>query len=103
MAVDKSSKSSAWLCVLVCYDIADDRRRSAVANLLLPHGPRVQLSTYECRFSDQKGLDRLINAIQQTIDKHLDQVRMYRLSGNLHKPTILGNRELQEWVDYWIL
>jgi CRISPR-associated protein Cas2 len=38
--------------VVVCYDIADDRRRNRIAALLEENGSRVQESVFECLLSD---------------------------------------------------
>lgn len=68
------------MLTVICYDIADDRRRSRVARLLEGHGERAQESVFECHL-DSSSLHRLKSAIDHLIDPHADRVRYYRLCG----------------------
>lgn len=91
------------MSLLVCYDIADDAIRLRVSNILSRFGPRVQLSTFECRVSTRRELAKLIDALKAEIDPACDQIRVYNFGTRPSAPTILGQRELEEWVDYMIL
>ncbi len=47
------------MVVVVAYDIVDDARREDVASLLSGHGPRVQLSVFECEVRSPAELQSL--------------------------------------------
>jgi len=63
---------------LVSYDVAADKRRTRVANALEDYGVRVQYSVFEVETSD-RGLDRLLNRLQDLVDPTTDSVRAYLL------------------------
>jgi CRISPR-associated protein Cas2 len=63
---------------LVCYDIADNRRRSRVARWLEGHGYRLHESVFECRLRPA-AFHRLVQGLQQRIDPRLDRVALYPL------------------------
>ena len=67
---------SGWW--MVCYDIADDKRRDQVAELLSVRGERVQYSVFECRLSSAE-LASLTEALREVIDAKEDTVRFYPL------------------------
>ena len=48
----------------VAYDITDDRRRNAVAKILLDFGTRIQYSLFECN-TDKRAYLRLQDRIQE--------------------------------------
>ncbi len=64
--------------LVICYDIADDRRRNRVARLLEGHGERVQESVFECHL-DAARVRQLKAAVDAAIDPHADRVRYYSL------------------------
>jgi CRISPR-associated protein Cas2 len=65
---------------LICYDIADDRRREAVSTMLSQFGARVQLSVFECSIEVVTDFDNLKRRLTDTIESDADQVRIYPLS-----------------------
>lgn len=67
--------SRLWM---ICYDIADDNRRSAVVRLLEAQGERVQYSLFEC-FLNGEQLDRLLREIAQVIDQQENRLAAYPL------------------------
>ena len=95
--------STRVLTLLVCYDIACDHRREDVSRLLSDKGPRVQQSVFECRVRGSRELRQLRRSLQDAIDPHEDQVRIYNLGARQAAPDIVGNRELEEWRDFQIL
>ena len=111
MAIDKTrpgpapsdAPTSKMLSLLVCYDIADDRRREDLAEVLVGLGPRVQLSTFECQVRGAAGLRTLRRQIQDIIEVAEDQVRIYVLGTTVKHPIIEGNRILEEWRDFILL
>ena len=62
----------------VAYDITDDRRRNAVAKILLDFGTRIQYSLFECN-TDKRAYLRLQDRIQDAIDPKEDTVTFYHL------------------------
>ena len=64
--------------VVVCYDIADERRLRRVAREAENFGTRVQKSVFECHV-DGAQLAEMQQRIAQLIDPLGDQVRYYRL------------------------
>jgi CRISPR-associated protein Cas2 len=64
---------------VIAYDIADDRRREAVATLLSGYGPRVQLSVFECEFRTRRECASLQGKLRDLVDPVEDQVRLYPL------------------------
>lgn len=91
------------LSLLVCYDIVDDDIRTGVANRLSRLGPRVQLSTFECRVSDRAELAKLAAELREMMDPACDQIRIYNLGRRRSAPMILGRRQLEEWDDFLII
>lgn len=91
------------LSLLVCYDIANNRRRNRVSRILMAIGPRVQLSVYEGQVSSRSELDNILGQITEIVEPTEDQVRVYVLGKKPHNPRVLGTRELEVWHDYWIV
>ncbi|MBK6744812.1 MAG: CRISPR-associated endonuclease Cas2 [Hydrogenophilales bacterium] len=72
--------SRVWV---VCYDIADNRRRGLVADLLEGHGVRVQESVFEI-ILDMRGLARLRDELRALCDWSEDSLRYYPLCQHCH-------------------
>ncbi|MFC4627992.1 CRISPR-associated endonuclease Cas2 [Promicromonospora alba] len=90
--------------LLICYDIPDDDRRTAISNLLAVHGARVQLSVFEIALPTKKEVRSLRSSLRRLIDKDTDQVRIYPLSPiAANEMVILGRRRLEERADFWIV
>ena len=94
--------------VLVTYDIADTQGEGAsrlrgIAQICEKYGERVQFSVFECRLSAER-LARLIAELGLVIDRKLDSVNVYRLSGAVADSTIrLGHGPGRELGRPWIL
>lgn len=86
---------------LVVYDIASSGRREAVANVLAACGARVQLSVFEIEVPDPLALVAVLGRLGELIDPDEDQVRIYGVGAGAN--AVLGNRELEERRDFWIL
>ena len=65
---------------VICYDIADNRRRNRIANALLGYGERVQESVFECHL-DNALLRRLQAELLPLINTDTDRLRYYPLCG----------------------
>lgn len=64
--------------IVVAYDIADDKRRTKICNILLEYGSRVNYSVFEC-FITLKEISALKTKIQQEMKKKEDVVLFYQL------------------------
>jgi CRISPR-associated protein Cas2 len=64
--------------VVVCYDIADDKRRTRLFKRLHQFGSPVQYSVFECLVDDAL-LVKLKQTVRRTIKPNLDHVRFYHL------------------------
>ncbi|WP_405180945.1 CRISPR-associated endonuclease Cas2 [Nocardia sp. NBC_01377] len=88
---------------LVCYDISDNNRRTALSALLTEFGPRVQLSVFEVEFTTATQRRTLIDAIRGIIDTDTDQVRIYELPLLATSRTVIGNRVLEERRAFYVI
>ncbi len=74
---------------LLAYDIADDKKRLKMANLLEEYGQRVQKSVFECRLNSTEHKN-LLRKSQELIEAE-DSVRIYPLCQDcLKKVTAVG-------------
>ena len=62
----------------VCYDIADDRRRQRLSDVLLDFGTRVQESVFQCRI-DPSLAEAMLARIRRTIEENTDKVHVLSL------------------------
>ena len=80
---------------VVTYDIANDKRRTKLSDLLDGYGQRVNYSVYEVELtSSQK--EKLLYEIElkKLINKKYDSLRFYHICQNcIPKSFDLGNRE----------
>jgi CRISPR-associated protein Cas2 len=63
---------------LVCYDIADDRRRQRVSELLLDYGSRVQESVFECLIEPPLA-EQMQQRLRKSIETESDSVFVFTL------------------------
>jgi CRISPR-associated protein Cas2 len=104
MSPTSPSGGSDPVVIVVCYDIADDRRRENLASLLSGYGPRVQLSVFECEVRTKEELLQLRAELRGRIDPLEDQVRLYPTTPQtLNERYIIGARVVEERADYWIV
>ena len=59
----------------VCYDIADDRRRQRLSDVLLDFGTRVQESVFQCLL-DPALAEEMMARVRRTIEEHTDKVHV---------------------------
>ncbi|MEM8784050.1 MAG: CRISPR-associated endonuclease Cas2 [Planctomycetota bacterium] len=69
---------------LITYDIADDKRRTAVFETLKDHGDHAQFSVFFCELN-RRELAELRGIMQQAIHDHEDQILVLDL-GPEHNP-----------------
>lgn len=84
--------------LLVCYDIADDKRRTKVYQTMCGVGDRLQYSVFRCVMSDLQ-LARLKDALASVINVDEDQILFVPLgladTPNSWNMTTLGRPLLQ--------
>ena len=68
----------------VAYDITNDRRRNAVAKILLDFGTRIQYSIFECN-TNRRAYLRLQDRLQDAINPKEDTVTFYHLCRSCEK------------------
>jgi CRISPR-associated protein Cas2 len=88
---------------VICYDIADERRRSHVAEFLKNFGPRIQESVF-CAHLDEALAAKMIEKLPALIDEHLDSVHVFVLCNACErKAQAFGVAQLPVDRDYYIL
>lgn len=60
---------------MVCYDVADDRRRRLVAKILEGYGYRVQYSVFDCWLL-QEQIVRLVLRLEDVLDPDQDRIHL---------------------------
>lgn len=94
--------------VLVAYDVdthtpQGERRLTRVAQVCESYGTRVQYSVFECRLSETR-LEQLIVNLADEIDPAVDTVCIYRFPGVLRESrTILGLHKAPDLGGPWIM
>ncbi len=63
-----------------CFDIANNKARYQVGNLLLDYGIRVQGSVFELALKNHREIQTIIEQIETWVDLKTDDVRYYYLS-----------------------
>jgi CRISPR-associated protein Cas2 len=88
---------------VVCYDIADDARRSRVANCLLDFATRVQESVFLANLEEQHA-ERMAERLKALVDAMSDRVHVFELCQSCCRKTlILGVAEVVEDKEFYIL
>lgn len=85
------NQSQAYGLYLICYDMANDKRRRRVVRELESFGIRVQESVFEC-WLDEPQRRRLEQAISLLIRSQQDSVVCYRLGGTPGEIMIVGGQ-----------
>jgi CRISPR-associated protein Cas2 len=88
---------------VVCYDIADDRRRNRVAMLLLDFGTRVQESVFVAHLDDELA-ERMWERLRGAVDRDWDKVHVFELCGACEGRTVvLGQGEVVHDPEWYIV
>ena len=85
------NQSHAYGLHLVCYDMANDKRRRRVVRELEAFGIRVQESVFEC-WLDEQQRRRLERAVALLIRPQHDSVVCYRLGDTTSEIMIVGGQ-----------
>jgi len=88
---------------IICYDIADDGRRSRVASCLLDFGTRIQESVFVANLDDDlagRMQDRLVKLVSEAEDR----VHVFQLCAACAPKTWrLGQGQLVEDREFYII
>jgi len=88
---------------VVCYDIADDRRRERLAGALLDYGSRIQESVFAAHL-DEELYERMMGRIGKIIDAASDRVHVIRLCKACEDAVVaLGLAGVKKDAAYWVL
>ena len=88
---------------VVCYDIADDARRSRIANALLDFGSRVQESVFVAHL-DAELAARMRRRLGALVDEELDKVNIFELCEACGKrESVLGKAEVPEDREWYVI
>lgn len=88
---------------IVCYDVADDRRRQQLVNVLLDYGSRIEESVFECML--ETGLaDQMTDRIRKVVDTGEDKVLVYGLCESCAEKALgIGPVERPAQAEFYIL
>lgn len=88
---------------VICYDIADDARRSRVASSLLNFGSRIQESVFVANL-DEELAERMRERLVKLISESEDRIHVFCLCSACEVKTwILGQGELVEDQEFYII
>lgn len=85
------NQARAYGLHVICYDIANNRRRSRVVRELEAYGVRVQESVFECWLDDAQRR-RLEQEIARVICAQEDSFVCYRLGGDPGEVIMVGSQ-----------
>ena len=87
----------------ICYDIADDKRRHRIADILLGYGERVQYSVFEADI-DPSQMEILQKQVRREMDENCDSLRIYFLCETCReKIAIFGTGQITDYPDVVIV
>jgi CRISPR-associated protein Cas2 len=85
---------------LICYDIADDRRRDRVSRFLEGYGLRIQKSVFECVLTpDQSALLQRRLQTPRYLNPSEDQIRFYPMSPRHRQMVLILGIQPQRQID----
>ena len=88
---------------VVCYDIADDARRSRVSNCLLNFGARAQESVFIANLEEELA-GRMEQRLDRLVDPSLDRMHIFELCAACSRKTrVLGAAETVEDREFYII
>jgi CRISPR-associated protein Cas2 len=88
---------------VVCYDIADDRRRDRVASALLDFGTRVQESVFVANL-DRELAGRMAARVAKLVDRNFDRVHIFEMCAACSAKTqVMGTAEVVKDRDFYVI
>ena len=83
---------------VVCYDVADDKKRTALSRILEGWGTRVQFSAFEIKVTVGK-MDELSKSIEELLDPDEDRCHIYRLCADCAQQRKTIGKDLEAQVE----
>lgn len=88
---------------VICYDIADDRRRYRVAALLMDFGTRVQESVFVAHLEDEL-VERMKERLGRAVEAEQDKVHVFEVCAGCEKRQwTIGNSRIIEDPDWYVV
>lgn len=88
---------------IICYDIADDARRSKLASALLDFGVRIQESVFTANL-DEELAGRMLERVGKLINGHWDRVHVFLMCQSCSPRTVvLGTAEIISDADFYVI
>jgi len=88
---------------VVCYDIADDGRRSRISSVLLDFGVRVQESVFVAHLDDVLAA-RLRERMLRVVDREQDRLHMFELCAACEKKGwAVGDEPVASDPDFYVI
>ena len=88
---------------VVCYDIADDARRSRVSNCLLDFGTRVQESVFVANLEEAHAA-RMEQRLQRLVHPDLDRLHIFEMCAACARKTkVLGAAETVVDREFYVI
>lgn len=88
---------------VICYDIADDARRSRVASSLLNFGTRIQESVFVANLDDELA-ERMRERLSKLVSEAEDRIHVFRLCSACESKTwVMGQGELVQDREFYII
>lgn len=88
---------------VICYDIADDARRSRVSNCLLDFGARAQESVFIANLEEEHA-GRMEQRLERLVHPSLDRLHIFELcAACAGKTRVLGTAEKVEDREFYII
>jgi CRISPR-associated protein Cas2 len=88
---------------VICYDIADDARRSRISTLLLDYGSRVQESVFVAHL-DSELARRMRQQLDSAVNPDLDRVNVYEMcEACVKREWVLGQAKIVEDEVWYVI
>jgi CRISPR-associated protein Cas2 len=88
---------------VICYDIADDRRRNRVATALLDFGARVQESVFVAHL-DEELAGRMKERVERLADAERDRVHVFEMcAGCAKRVWTVGSAEMAPEAEWYVI
>lgn len=88
---------------VVCYDVADDARRSRLVSALLDFGARIEESVFTADL-DEELAGRMLARIEKAIDPMMDRVHVFELCEACRARThVIGTAELAIDREFYVI
>ena len=88
---------------VICYDIADDARRSRTAHALLDFGTRIQESVFVAHL-DEELAGKMMERLGKLMDVDADRIHVFGLCAECERRTkALGTAELVEDREFYVI